>query len=70
MEHASEKAVDNISIKTYPQLVEITDVINWDNFQKFTFGSETFYTDGELTYEPVIDVMNLDIEELVRLLFI
>lgn len=70
MKHAFEKAVENVKIETYSHLVEITDVVNWNNFQEFTIGTKTFYTDGELTYEPAIDVMNGTIRNLVRLLLL
>ena len=65
-DRASENEIENKSIETYPQLVEITDVLNWDNFRKFTIGTKTFYTDGELTYEPAMDVMNCDGDNQVK----
>lgn len=68
-EHASETAIESISIETYPLLIEVTDFVNWDNLQKFIIGTKTFYTNGELTYEQM-DVMNWDSESRVRIVSI
>lgn len=68
MKHASEKAIE--SIDTYPVLMEVTDFVNRDNLQKFTIGAKTYYTNGELTYEPLMDVMDWDSESLVRIVLV
>jgi len=69
---ASEKPIETMSIETYPHLVEITDVVNWDNFREFSIGTKTFYTDGELTYEPAMnmDIINYDSENLVSMVVV
>lgn len=65
VDRASERAIEIIRIETYPQLMKITDVINWDDLKKITIGTNTIHTNGELIFEPSMD---WDIEDRVRII--